>query len=78
MITAIKSIIDTINQALQTYCVKLQMQATTEVVKDKKTLKKASNITEKILLLTDKYKELFSEEDIKQYEKLKRKFLKCN
>ena len=78
MIAAIKSIIDTINQALQTYRIKLQSQTTTEVVKDKRALKKASNITEQILLLTDKYKESFSEDDLKYYEKLKRKFLKCN
>ena len=78
MIAAIKSIIDTINQALQTYRIKLQAQTTTEVVKDKRALKKASNITEQILLLTDKYKESFSEDDLKYYEKLKRKFLKCN
>ena len=51
-------------------------QSETQVIKDKKKLKEAVNIAEEILLITDNYQVHFSDEDWKQYKKLKKKFNK--
>lgn len=51
---------------------------TTEIVKEKKSLKKASNYTEKIIEIVDKYTNVFSPIDLRKYKSLKRKFLKNN
>ena len=74
----IQAFIEAIKQALRTYEASIKNQTTTEVVHDKKLLKRASNITENILMITDKYFDKFEEEDQKQYLKLKKKFLKVN
>ena len=74
----IQAFIEAIKQALKTYEASIKNQTTTEVVHDKKLLKRASNITENILMITDKYFDKFEEEDQKQYLKLKKKFLKVN
>ena len=74
----IQAFIEAIKQALKTYEASIKNQTTTEVVHDKKLLKRASNITENILMITDKYLDKFEEEDQKQYLKLKKKFLKVN
>ena len=60
------------------YETKIQARTTEEVVKEKRCLKKASDITEQILILVDSYKHLFNEKDLDKYEKLKKKFLKVN
>ena len=74
----IQAFIEAIKQALKTYEASIKNQTTTEIVHDKKLLKRASNITENILMITDKYFDKFEEEDQKQYLKLKKKFLKVN
>lgn len=74
----IQAFIEAIKQALKTYEASIKNQTTTDVVHDKKLLKRASNITENILMITDKYFDKFEEEDQKQYLKLKKKFLKVN
>ena len=74
----ILAFIEAIKQALKTYEASIKNQTTTEIVHDKKLLKRASNITENILMITDKYFDKFEEEDQKQYLKLKKKFLKVN
>ena len=74
----IQAFIEAIEQALKTYEASIKNQTTTEVVYDKKLLKRASNITENILIITDKYFDKFEEADQKQYLKLKKKFLKVN
>lgn len=51
-------------------------QSETQIIKDKKKLKEAVNIAEEILLITDNYQVHFSDEDWKQYKKLKKKFNK--
>ena len=56
--------------------IEIKNKPTLEVVKDKKELKKASNITEDILLLTDKYYHLFDKSDQRKYNRLKKKFNK--
>jgi hypothetical protein len=47
-------------------------------VKDRKALKKATDIAEKIMSITDRYSEGFSKQDLKKYEKLKEQFKKVN
>ena len=74
----IQAFIEAIKQALKTYEASIKNQTTIEIVHDKKLLKRASNITENILMITDKYFDKFEEEDQKQYLKLKKKFLKVN
>ena len=78
MMLAVKSVIDAVKQGISAYETHLKTQTTTEVVKEKKQLKRASNITEQILLLVDKYVNLFTDDDQHLYQKLKRKFLKVN
>lgn len=78
MFIAIKAFFDSVTEALRMYEAKLDHQTTTEVVKDKKALKEASNITEEILLIVDNYTYVFSEKDLHRYNKLKKKFLKVN
>jgi SHS2 domain-containing protein len=78
MIAAIKALFDSITQTMKTYETKIQARTTEEVVKEKRCLKKASDITEQILILVDSYKHLFNEKDLDKYERLKKKFLKVN
>ena len=75
---AIKAFFDSISKTMNVYETKIKNQTTTEVVKDKKMLKQASNITEEILEIVDRYVETFEPSDIKRYNKLKKKFLRVN
>lgn len=78
MMMSIKAFFDSISKIMNVYETKIKNQTTTEVVKDKRALKKATDITEEILELTDKYCETFEKRDLRKYEKLKKKFLKVN
>lgn len=78
MNTAITAFLEMLKQFFSLRQTSIENQTTTSVVKDKKCLKKASNITEKILLITDNYKEHFDKKDLRKYEKLKKQFLKVN
>ena len=78
MLIMIRAFIEAVKQGLSTYEASIKNQTTSEVVHDRKLLKRASNITEDILLIVDKYVDTFEENDKKQYERLKRKFLKVN
>ena len=49
-------------------------QSETQVIKDKKRLKDASNIAEDIFTITDQYAQIFSQEHLKEYKKLRAKF----
>ena len=49
-------------------------QSETQVIKDKKRLKDASNIAEDIFIITDQYAHTFSQEHQKEYKKLREKF----
>lgn len=51
-------------------------QAETQIIKDKKRLKEATNIAEEIFNITDLYKDIFTQDDLDEYEKLMRKFNK--
>lgn len=78
MLAAIKAFFDSLVEVMRAYEVKIANQTTTELVKEKRKLKKASDLTEQILNITDKYIDLFKENDFKKYTKLKTKFLKVN
>lgn len=49
-------------------------QSETQLIKDKKRLKDATNIAEEIFVITDKYKDFFMAEDKEKYDKLRKKF----
>ena len=56
----------------------IEHKPTTELVKEKKSLKKATNYTEQIIEIVDKYVAFFDSSDKRKYKSLKRKFLKNN
>lgn len=62
------------NSLFDYFKVSKEKQSETQLVKDKKRLKKATNIAECIFRITDKYKLNFSPKDYKDYEKLRKKF----
>ena len=78
MFTALTEAITALEKMLEAYKTSLEEQTTTEVVKEKKSLKKASDITEEILDIVENYKHLFNEKDLKRYNKLRSKFLQVN
>lgn len=49
-------------------------QSETQLIKDKKRLKDATNVAEEIFVITDKYKDFFMAEDKEKYDKLRKKF----
>ena len=49
-------------------------QSETQIIKDKKRLKVATNVAEKIFQITDQYIDMLSEKHQKEYEKLREKF----
>lgn len=64
---AIKSLFDYFKEAKT-------KQSETQLVKDKKRLKNATNVAEKIFQITDQYKTNFSQEHQKEYKKLRKEF----
>lgn len=68
---AIKSISDS-------FAVSKKRQSETEILKEKKRLKKAVDIAEDIIQLTYKYLPLMTEEDIEDFKKYVEKFKKYN
>lgn len=78
MNTAITAFFEMLKQFFELRETDIEHKPTTDAIKDKKTLKKATNITEQILEITDNYVESFDEKDAKKYEKLKKRFLKYN
>jgi hypothetical protein len=78
MLGSVTALFNMIKQIFATKSTSLQQQTTTIVVKDRKDLKRASNITEELLELTDSYVHLFNERDAIRYKRLKRRFMKVN
>lgn len=68
---AIKSISDS-------FAVSKKRQSETEILKEKKRLKKAVDIAEDIIQLIYKYLPLMTEEDIEDFKKYVEKFKKYN
>lgn len=51
-----------------------ERQSESQIIKDKKRLKEATNIAEKIFEISDKYKNYYTAKDLKNYEKLMKDF----
>lgn len=75
---ALKAFFESLKQIFTFKTVDTVLKPTTDIIKDKKSLKKATNYTEKIFEITDKYVNMFSPSDAKKYKSLKRKFNKNN
>ena len=73
-----KSISDSVTAIVNYLTVSKDKQLETEIVKEKKSLKKASNISEKMFKIVLKYIDTFEEKDKKRIEKLYDDFLEKN
>lgn len=73
-----KSISDSVTSIVNYLTVSKDKQLETEIVKEKKSLKKASNISEKMFKIVLKYIDTFEEKDKKRIEKLYDDFLEKN
>ena len=73
-----KSISDSLTSIVNYLTVSKDKQLETEIVKEKKSLKKASNISEKMFKIVLKYIDTFEEKDKKRIEKLYDDFLEKN
>lgn len=73
-----KSISDSVMAIVNYLTVSKDKQLETEIVKEKKSLKKASNISEKMFKIVLKYIDTFEEKDKKRIEKLYDDFLEKN
>ena len=78
MNSAITAFFEMLKQYFQVLQTEMKNKPTLEVVKDKRALKRATNYTEQIIEIVDKYTEHFDEKDLKKYTKLKKKFNKNN
>ena len=78
MNTAITALFEMIKQLLCVKQTEMEHKESLDIVKDKKSLKKATNYTEQLLVITDKYIEYFNKSDLRKYKSLKKKFLKNN
>lgn len=74
----VKSISDSITAIANYLTVSKDKQLETEIVKEKKSLKKASDISEKMFQIVLKYVDTFEEKDKKRIEKLYDDFLEKN
>lgn len=73
-----KSISDSVTSIVNYLTVSKDKQLETEIVKEKKSLKKASDISEKMFKIVLKYIDTFEEKDKKRIEKLYDDFLEKN
>ena len=73
-----KSISDSVTSIVNYLTLSKDKQLETEIVKEKKSLKKASNISEKMFKIVLKYIDTFEEKDKKRIEKLYDDFLEKN
>ena len=73
-----KSISDSVIAIANYLTVSKDKQLETEIVKEKKSLKKASDISEKMFKIVLKYIDTFEEKDKKRIEKLYDDFLEKN
>lgn len=71
---AIKSVGEAFTSLFNYFKTAKEEQCETQLIKDKKRLKEATNIAEEIFVITDKYKDFFTEDDTENYNKLRKKF----
>lgn len=73
---AIRSVGEAFQSLFNYFSVAKENQSETQIIKDKKRLKQATNIAQNIFDITDKYQFYFSKRDFKEYQNLKEKFNK--
>jgi hypothetical protein len=71
---AIEAVGNAFKSVSDCFKVSKEHQAETQLIKDKKRLKEATNVAQKIFQITDKYKFKFHLEDREDYIKLRKKF----
>ncbi len=71
---AIKSVGEALTSLFNYLSSQKETQSETQIIKDKKRLKEATNLAEQIFAITDRYKEFFIAEDTGNYNKLRKKF----
>lgn len=61
--------------SLFNYCrTNTEHQSETQIVKDKRRLKKATNVAQQIFMISDRYQQDFTLRDRKDYKRLRAKF----
>lgn len=78
MQAALTALFEMVKQFLSVKQTEMEHRPTLEVVKDKKALKKATDYTEQLIEIVDKYTEYFTKKDLNKYNSLKKKFNKNN
>lgn len=76
--SAVQAFFEMMKQLFKMREVDIKNKPTTEIVKDKKLLKKGSDYAEKIIDLIDNYEHLLDKKDLRRYRTLKTKFKKYN
>lgn len=71
---AIKSVGEVFTSLFNLLKTNKEEQCETQIIKDKKRLKKATNIAQEIFQITDEYKNSLPEEVLKEYNKLRKEF----
>lgn len=71
---AIKSVGEAFTSLFNYFRTAKEEQCQTQIVKDKKRLKKATNIAQEIFRLTDEFKYLLPEDKLEKYNKLREEF----
>lgn len=71
---AIEAVGNAFKSVSDCFKVSKEKQCETQIIKDKKRLKEATNIAEKIFSIVDKYKSFFSNKDLEKYEDLREDF----
>ena len=78
MYAALTAFFEMLKQAFSLKQTDLENKTTLDVVDDKESLKKGTDIAEEIFKITDKYTRYFENKDLKKYNSLKKKFNKNN
>lgn len=73
---AVKSVSEAFTSLFNWLRTNKEEQSQTQLIKDKKRLKDATNLAEEIFAITDNYKDFFADEDTENYNKLRKKFNK--
>lgn len=71
---AIEAVGNALKSVSDCFKVSKEHQCETQLIKDKRRLKKATNVAQEIFQITDKYKFKFHLEDREDYIKLRKKF----
>lgn len=74
-VEAVGNAIDSVSDCITT---RKKRQSETEIIKEKRDLKRAVNAAEKMFKISARYLENFSDEDKKDYDELYNEFIKYN